>query len=384
MTPDPPIQAEPQRPARVAACPSCRSSDRPRLSSGTRPMLCTDPWHAADKNRGGGHIEPMPSPYRDPARVAIPEALAADVRAYSRPGYCTPTVERDAEALILDVRDPDRADQIGCVGVAVYGWPDAEWPDALIKPPDERAVHATAWALVGSVDGGPRPDVGDRVLVLGAPPGGGTAVGHVGVVSSVPDAPACGDWHGDDEGAVLVAFDPGIPSTLGGRTTATRVSRWAILPPAPDAEPRVIHEARIIDVGPHPHGIGTIESVAPAPPGPWRVGLSWGRTIVESGTGAPDEQGRRPDDRLVGVVETRADAERIVYAVNLSMREEAPTQDAYDAACRALEKHRARALELERERNRYRVALERIAPGAGAGDSGVLGGIAREALGGTP
>lgn len=54
----------------------------------------------------------------------------------------------------------------------------------------------------------------------------------------------------------------------------------------------------------------------------WRIGQSWGSkenpllvTIVEDGTGIPDEQGRRDNDRLIGCASLR-DAELIVACVN--------------------------------------------------------------------
>jgi hypothetical protein len=53
----------------------------------------------------------------------------------------------------------------------------------------------------------------------------------------------------------------------------------------------------------------------------WRTGISWGAaggqmaTLVEQGTGDPDEDGRRPDDRLVGALPAD-DAALVVDAVN--------------------------------------------------------------------
>lgn len=54
----------------------------------------------------------------------------------------------------------------------------------------------------------------------------------------------------------------------------------------------------------------------------WRVGNSWGSkpnavlvTIVQEGTGAPDPDGRRDDDVLVGCA-SPVYAERIVNSVN--------------------------------------------------------------------
>lgn len=55
---------------------------------------------------------------------------------------------------------------------------------------------------------------------------------------------------------------------------------------------------------------------------PWRIGQAWGSkpgadlvTLAEQGTGEPDEQGRRRDDRLIGAV-SPADARVILAAVN--------------------------------------------------------------------
>jgi hypothetical protein len=53
----------------------------------------------------------------------------------------------------------------------------------------------------------------------------------------------------------------------------------------------------------------------------WRVGQCWSAkggltTVVEVGRQPADEQGRRPDDRLVGVMETPELARFVVAAVN--------------------------------------------------------------------
>lgn len=50
---------------------------------------------------------------------------------------------------------------------------------------------------------------------------------------------------------------------------------------------------------------------------PYRTGNHWGRTIVWEGTAEPDDSGRRPDDMLVGLVDTPEFAERIVFLLNL-------------------------------------------------------------------
>lgn len=48
----------------------------------------------------------------------------------------------------------------------------------------------------------------------------------------------------------------------------------------------------------------------------YRTGNHWGRTIVWEGIGPPDSSGRRPDDRLVGMVDTERLARRIVDLLN--------------------------------------------------------------------
>ncbi|GLY08325.1 hypothetical protein [Actinoplanes sp. NBRC 101535] len=54
------------------------------------------------------------------------------------------------------------------------------------------------------------------------------------------------------------------------------------------------------------------------PDQPYRVGGSWGTTIVRTGTGPADDRGRRPDDKLVAVTlhDDRALAELIVGLLN--------------------------------------------------------------------
>lgn len=48
----------------------------------------------------------------------------------------------------------------------------------------------------------------------------------------------------------------------------------------------------------------------------YRTGGHWKRTIVLVGREEPDEQGRRLDDQLVGMVDTAPLAERIVNLLN--------------------------------------------------------------------
>lgn len=48
----------------------------------------------------------------------------------------------------------------------------------------------------------------------------------------------------------------------------------------------------------------------------YRTGGHWGRTIVLEGDMPADEDGRRPDDELVGMVDTVELAQRIVRLLN--------------------------------------------------------------------
>ncbi len=90
----------------------------------------------------------------------------------------------------------------------------------------------------------------------------------------------------------------------------------------------------------------------------WRTGISWGAaggqmsTLVEQGTGDPDDAGRRPDDRLVGSL-LADDAALVVDAVNAQL--------AYDAPYRALAKARAEVARLTRERDGRRDQVAEIA-----------------------
>lgn len=53
----------------------------------------------------------------------------------------------------------------------------------------------------------------------------------------------------------------------------------------------------------------------------YRVGGSWGVTIVEVDPDEPrDERGRAPSDRLMGMALTREDADLIVAALNTAAR----------------------------------------------------------------
>jgi hypothetical protein len=64
-------------------------------------------------------------------------------------------------------------------------------------------------------------------------------------------------------------------------------------------------------------------SVDGAAEGRWRTGGHGGRTIIAEGSGEPDGHGRRPDDRLVGVMDTPELATEVVAAVNRERAEPA-------------------------------------------------------------
>jgi hypothetical protein len=268
--------------------------------------------------------------------VTIPRELADDVAA--RPEAYRPHAEPHEQVLNLHAGDVCEV-----IGPA----------DGLLHVMRAGLAFTVleAWALVGSVDGGPRPEVGQRVLVLAweqrtlegqrRPP----SVERVICLCDEP-GPMRGEitttWAADDD-------------VQGGYY----VTRWALLPPA--AEPDVaevverIQRAAAADTrGPYVPVIepadarcwvcnepdhGQCPECAEAlcqgqdaecsqpvnlpdvEPRRWRTGISWGAaasqmaTLVEEGTGEPDEDGRRPDDRLVGALPAD-DAELVVDAVN--------------------------------------------------------------------
>lgn len=57
---------------------------------------------------------------------------------------------------------------------------------------------------------------------------------------------------------------------------------------------------------------------------PYRAGNHWGRTLVWEGSGEPDEDGRRPDDMLLGVLDTPELTHRVAYLLNQDDDEEGP------------------------------------------------------------
>jgi hypothetical protein len=117
-------------------------------------------------------------------RVPIPAELAADVKA--RPEAYRPDVEPGVQVL-----DLHRGVEV-IVRAAEFS---------------RSAVHC-AWALIGSVDGGPRPDFGSDVLVLN---GSKRVIGQ------------CGTYINDQDGALVI-------DCAEHTGTATR---WALLPPEP-------------------------------------------------------------------------------------------------------------------------------------------------------
>jgi hypothetical protein len=149
--------------------------------------------------------------------VTIPPELAADVAA--RPEAYRPLVPRQTVVFAL------AGDAVGHVGPVRYSDP----PDAVTGCMPWVAIDigsgqnhpATAWALVGSVDGGPRPEVRQRVLVLATPdPHDQGSIGSVGHVVDVPEL-------GGGRVAVRVPrgseWDPEAPCYA---------TRWALLPAA--------------------------------------------------------------------------------------------------------------------------------------------------------
>jgi hypothetical protein len=121
--------------------------------------------------------------------VTIPPELAADVEA--RPEAYRPNPIPGVDVLVLAHDGDTQHPRVGTDDI-----PGAPYVDEDV----------TAWALVGSVDGGPRPEVGQRVLSLdGGDPG-------LWDVLNVADANTAGLWC-DVDG-------------VGPRY----VTRWAVLP----------------------------------------------------------------------------------------------------------------------------------------------------------
>lgn len=139
--------------------------------------------------------------------VTLPAELLEDVAAH--PDRYRPATQQDAEVLVL------AGERAGTVGRAIGGdlgrvavdldWPVGGWLE-----------DAPAWALVGSVDGGPRPDIGDRVLVL--------ATREID-----EDAPFAA--------RIVPGGDGGTLQVDAGDAWFSGVTRWALLPAAPDTEP---------------------------------------------------------------------------------------------------------------------------------------------------
>jgi hypothetical protein len=48
----------------------------------------------------------------------------------------------------------------------------------------------------------------------------------------------------------------------------------------------------------------------------YRTGNHWGRTLVQIGTGPEDAHGRRPDDTIVGLLDSASLAAQVVQALN--------------------------------------------------------------------
>lgn len=281
-------------------------------------------------------------------RITIPEELAAEVARDVNAGHgerWLSNVPDDVEAFAFTV-DLDHG----------------------TSPADESTDPFRSWTCVlavGSVDGGPRPDFGRDVLAL---------AGESRIVGE------CGTYINDSGGALVI-------DCAEHTGTATR---WALLPPAvapqpedgfPDSpgesgaaetvsqSPRRKSPERCDPSSPETHcgasdctdhgcqqdwtaeeegrwrageqtfsdalrAMGRQRLAAMNPtPGRWRVGRSWGLTLVEEGT----------PDRLVGMVREEADAALIVDAVN------------------GVRSAHARALEIADQRDRWRKNAESLA-----------------------
>lgn len=162
-------------------------------------------------------------------RIDIPAALrgeiAADLAAGGeRAARWRPGVETDHEVLIAGCTCDAPTNHDGHVGPATHDWlpiaastDDAQgWTSLSVDVPQvaQCECEAVAWAPVGGVDDGPRPGMGDRVLVLRSARAGDGWVGHV-------------SWPPDPTGPVKVLdvdYEDDHPQ-------ADAVTQWALLPP---------------------------------------------------------------------------------------------------------------------------------------------------------
>lgn len=162
-------------------------------------------------------------PTRDerPARVAIPGELAKEVRTH--PERFRPLVARYDQVLTLSGGEPRVA------RVLTSGAPDESGTQPWITVEGDRADDPAveAWAPVGAAgvpDGHP-VKVGDRVLAL-------CHDGRCDVANpcTVSDGYSWADLVDYPHGAGHIVV-------VDAKGCVRRITRWAILPPAPDAEP---------------------------------------------------------------------------------------------------------------------------------------------------
>jgi hypothetical protein len=287
--------------------------------------------------------------------VTIPPELADDVAA--RPEAYRPLVARYDEVFVLRGGPP----RVG--RVMVSGAPDASGSQPWIAVEGDAAADPAggAWLLVGSVDGGPRPEVDDHVLVLARPemPGESLQVGTVRRVIGVVEESTYERLQGR-------------PLKLESRHrlgTPIIATRWALLPDAAyvpivghDSEgdavqvqgggDTVIRDCRI--EGPVPDWLAN----PGIPPGRWRQGGHAPRNLWIGGA--------YPEGVDVGRMDTPELAAYVVEAVNDQARvcgleaEVGRLQEVYDGWRAETERLRALLARLrgfvEAERDRYLAA----------------------------
>jgi hypothetical protein len=228
--------------------------------------------------------------------VTIPPELAADVAA--RPEAYRPPAAVDAEVLVLLERTPPPTeDAAGMTGHSCGPYGSSGECLAVDLGPLSGAAAARAWALVGSVDGGPRPEVGQHVLVRVHPIGGPAHDQTIPV--TVLEAP--------DEGPIVV--------DLSGHGHPYERSWWALLPDSAESDECGVCGGRL-DRG-HPDGLcaeptGQLVGFEPLPdaipPGRWRQGSHAPRNLWIGGA--------YPEGVDVGRMDTPELAAYVVEAVN--------------------------------------------------------------------
>lgn len=222
--------------------------------------------------------------------VTIPAELLDDVAA--RGWAYRPDVEDGADVLALAIIDRG----VHRVGRVVTAREPSRMVDGalIVRYSDGDTVYATAWALVGSVDGGPRPDFGQRVLVLDHPADVRWRPVGVRVVRRITEA----------AGRLHVAVEGDAPGFW------PLINRWALLPDAAESDDVAARRRFVDEVRGDIEELRALGFTRPAgiPPGRWRQGSHAPRNLWIGGA--------HPEGVDVGRMDTPELAAHVVDAVN--------------------------------------------------------------------